>query len=214
MFADYGRSPFKSLKKVVSRTRKMTAGTVKALAKGDIKTAGRNLMTLANPISAVASITTDNKRKLDWARLTMPTSVVAIENKKLRKQAALGYAAAAVVASAAFAATAGASAAGGAGAGTATAGGGTAAAGTGASALKSLKDAKSVADLAQLGKSLVGGKDKGEQERAGTEGGRQLTETEIKERGNGKVIKYAIVGVGVLGMLGIGYYLYSTSREA
>lgn len=225
MFADYngckyngfGENIFKKITravtkapvKVIKRASAITVGTTKALVKGDIKTAGRNLMTLANPVSAVASVSTSNKKILDIARMSMPTSVVAIEDKDLRKKAAIGYVAAAAIAT-------GIAAAQGVGTGLTSAApvAGTAkpvADSTGllASTAKLAKDAKTATDLAMIGKGLIN-KEKEPQERAGVEYTTDLIEKEIKHGGN--IVTYSIVGVSILGILGVGYYLYK-SRE-
>lgn len=216
-YNDYGRSWRKTFKrivkmptKVIKRASKMTVGTVKALSRGDIKTAGRNLMTLANPVSAVTSVVTDNKKLLDLTRMTMPTSVVSIEDRDLRKKAALGYAAAAIVAGGIFAAGAGAAGAGAGATGTAGAG----ATGTAGTLAKLAKDAKSATDLMALGKTLLNKEGEPEgQERAGSNEEGQVVEKEMQDKGKG-ILKYTIVGGSVLGILGIGYYLYKTVKEA
>lgn len=97
-FGDFGVSFFTRLRKIVTAPFKRAAGivtqTVKALSKGNILKA----ISITNPIYAIAKLTSDNPHLLNVAAMTMPWSITAISDNKLRKKAALGYAAAAVIA--------------------------------------------------------------------------------------------------------------------
>lgn len=108
-FGHFGRNWFTPVVHTVKKTAVVARSpitVVRMIKQGNVKGAGKLLLDNANPIVAAAKIATNDPRKLNYARLTFPTSVVNITDKKLRKKAAIGYAAAAVVAGAAFAATA------------------------------------------------------------------------------------------------------------
>lgn len=214
---DFGWNPFKAVKKVVKRVGKVTRTTVKAISKGDIKGAVKGASSLINPVALTTKALSDDPRKLDWAKATMPTSVIGIENRDLRKKVALGYVAAAIVAGGIAAATGTsltsgtAAAGGGAGAAGATGAGatgaGTAAAGTvGAGTLA--KVATSAAGLLSKGGD---GDSSDAQEQSGAESGGELYETERRDPFYKTTPGIAAIALG--GVTAVGAIIYLIKRK-
>ena len=116
-FGDFGENFFKKITHPVvvmgSRLNKVVVSPITGYRQGGIGGAAKATLNLANPVSVAASVVTDNQRIIDYAKLTSPLSVAAIENKDLRKKAAIGYAAAAAIATGAFFVTGAAAAAAG-----------------------------------------------------------------------------------------------------
>jgi hypothetical protein len=90
----------KEAAKPVQRAVNLVKAEVKTLAKGDIVRA----LDITNPISVVTQLVSDNPNLINYARATMPQSIMAIDDKKIRNAAIAGWvAAAATVATAGYA---------------------------------------------------------------------------------------------------------------
>lgn len=193
----------KRLTKRVSRVTRLPFTVVRKAASGDIKGAIKAAAVMSNPIATAAQVVTNDTRKLDWARTTMPTSVIAIENKDLRKKAAIGYAAAAVIAG-------GVAAAGGMSLTAGTAAGTTGTGATGAAGV--LAKGKSIASAVQSAKSAYETARGGGGEATIESGGGLSTQQQAELRK--PWLKYTIIGVSSITVLGIAYYLLKGTKEA
>lgn len=102
---DFGRNIFTPVVRTVKRISKVARTPVTVLRKvsqGNIKGATKDIIDLHNPAVIVAKAVSGKENIINMARIASPLSVVNISDKKLRKKAAIGYAAAAVVATAVF----------------------------------------------------------------------------------------------------------------
>lgn len=210
-YGDFGRNWFSPVTNIASRVVRTVRDSGRALSKGNIIKA----VSIMSPVSIVARAVTDNKRLQNYAMISSPISVGAISDYKLRKKAAIGYAAAAAVAVTIYALPTAS------GAAKPEVFGPPAPPTTPISPYASLlADAKKVGDAASAANAIkgviIGGKagpevEENQQERAMPGTYEDRYEKEMKDT---NYMMYGGIALGVITLGGLIYYFATKSKEA